>query len=85
MARELRKMGVKVIEEDDKLTIFHCDKLNGIKIDHNDDHRIAMACSIAALYADSSSHILSSEIVNDSYPSFFEDLKELGAQIDFLA
>lgn len=82
MARELRKMGVKVIEEDDKLTIFHCDKLNGIKIDHNDDHRIAMACSIAALYADSSSHILSSEIVNDSYPSFFEDLKELGAQIE---
>jgi len=82
MARELHKMGVKVIEEDDKLTIFHCDKLNGIKIDHNDDHRIAMACSIAALYADSSSHILSSEIVNDSYPSFFEDLKELGAQIE---
>ncbi|NVM35210.1 MAG: 3-phosphoshikimate 1-carboxyvinyltransferase [Candidatus Lokiarchaeota archaeon] len=82
MARELRKMGVKVIEEDDKLTIFHCDKLNGIRIDHNNDHRIAMACSIAALYADSNSHILSSEIVNDSYPSFFEDLKELGAQIE---
>jgi len=82
MARELRKMGVKVIEEDDKLTIFHCDKLNGIKIDHNNDHRIAMACSIAALYADSSSHVQYSEIVNDSYPSFFEDLKELGAQIE---
>jgi len=82
MARELRKMGVKVIEEDDKLTIFHCDKLNGIKIDHNSDHRIAMACSVAALYADSSSQILSGEIVNDSYPSFFEDLKKLGAQIE---
>ena len=41
-----------------------------------------MACSIAALYADSSSHVQYSEIVNDSYPSFFEDLKELGAQIE---
>ncbi|MCK4380835.1 MAG: 3-phosphoshikimate 1-carboxyvinyltransferase [Candidatus Lokiarchaeota archaeon] len=82
MARELRKMGVKVIEEDDKLTIYHCDKLNGITINHNNDHRVAMACSIAALYADSSSKIENSEIVKDSYPSFFKDLKELGAQID---
>ena len=82
MARELKKMGVKVIEEDDKLTIFHCDKLNGTTINHNNDHRIAMACTIAALYADSSSYIQSSEIVKDSYPSFFEDLKELGVQLE---
>jgi 3-phosphoshikimate 1-carboxyvinyltransferase len=82
MARELNKMGVKVVEEDDKLTIFHCDKLKGTIIDHNNDHRIAMACSIAALYADTSSKIQRSEIVKDSYPSFFEDLKKLGAQIE---
>ena len=82
MAQQLSKMGVKVIEEDDKLTIFHCDQLNGTTIDHNNDHRIAMACSVAALYADSSSHIQNSEIVTDSYPSFFEDLNELGVQIE---
>jgi 3-phosphoshikimate 1-carboxyvinyltransferase len=81
IARELRKMGVKVIEESDKLIIYHCNKLNGIKIDHNNDHRIAMACTIAALYSDSSSTMQKSEIVNDSYPSFFEDLKKLGAKI----
>jgi 3-phosphoshikimate 1-carboxyvinyltransferase len=78
MARELRKFGVNVNEEEDKLTIFHCDKLNGISINHNNDHRIAMACSIAALYAESSSSIKNSEIVKDSYPSFYEDLKKLG-------
>lgn len=82
MARELSKMGVKIVEENDKLTVFHCDKLKGISINHNNDHRIAMACSIAALYADSSSHIHNSDIVQDSYPSFFEDLKELGVQIE---
>jgi 3-phosphoshikimate 1-carboxyvinyltransferase len=82
MARELRKMGVKVIEEDDKLTIFHCDKLNGILINHSNDHRIAMACSIAALYAESSSAMQRIEIVNDSYPTFFKDLKNLGVQIE---
>ncbi len=82
MARELHKMGVKVIEEDDKLTIFHCNKLKGTIINHNNDHRIAMACSIAALYADSFSQIHNSEIVYDSYPSFYEDLMKLGAQLE---
>ncbi|MFX1418059.1 MAG: 3-phosphoshikimate 1-carboxyvinyltransferase [Promethearchaeota archaeon] len=82
MARELSKMGVKVIEEEDKLTIFQCDDLKGSLINHNNDHRIAMACSIAALYADSSSKIQKAEIVGDSYPSFFEDLKELGVQFE---
>ena len=70
-----------LLEEEDKLTIFHSDKLKGININHSNDHRIAIACSIAALFADSSSHIRNSEIINDSYPSFFNDLKELGAQI----
>ena len=78
MARELRNFGVTVNEEEDKLTIFHCDKLNGVTINHNNDHRVAMACSIAALYAESSSSIKNSEIVKDSYPSFYEDLKNLG-------
>lgn len=78
MTRELNKMGVRVIEENDKLTIFQCDTLKGSMIDHNNDHRIAMACTIAALNADSSSYIQNSEIVEDSYPSFFEDLKEIG-------
>jgi len=82
MARELNKMGVRVIEESDKLTIFHCDMIKGSKINHNNDHRIAMACTIAALNADSSSYIQNSEIVEDSYPSFFEDLKELGVNIE---
>jgi 3-phosphoshikimate 1-carboxyvinyltransferase len=82
MARELMKMGVTVDEEDDKLTIFQCEKLIGTTINHNNDHRIAMACTIAALYADSTSNLQKSEIVKDSYHSFFEDMKKLGAQIE---
>ncbi|MFX0038080.1 MAG: 3-phosphoshikimate 1-carboxyvinyltransferase [Promethearchaeota archaeon] len=82
MATQLKKMGVTVIEEADKLTIFHCEKLNGTTINHNNDHRIAMACTVAALHADSDSYLKKSEIVEDSYPSFFKDLKELGAKIE---
>ena len=82
MARELNKMGVKVIEEDDKLTIFHSEKISGTTINHDNDHRIAMACSIAALHANSSSQIQNIDIVKDSYPSFLDDLKMLGVQIE---
>jgi len=81
MARELKKMGVNVKEEQDKLTIYHCDKLNGAKIDHGYDHRVAMACTIAALYASSNSQISDIEIVKDSYPSFLDDLQKLGVQM----
>jgi len=84
MARELKKMGVRVEEEKDKLTIYRCDKLIGTTINHENDHRIAMACSIAAMYADSSSQIKNIEIVKDSYPNFIYDLKNLGANIEII-
>ena len=81
MARELLKMGVKVREGTDELTIYNCKSLKGSKIDHQNDHRIAMACSIAALYADSSSLTKNIEITEDSYPSFVEDLIKIGANV----
>ena len=78
IARELSKMGVKVEEEEDKLVIHHCNNLKGSIIDHEKDHRIAMACVIASLYADSPSEIKNIEIVRDSYPHFINDLRKLG-------
>ncbi|MFX1488823.1 MAG: 3-phosphoshikimate 1-carboxyvinyltransferase, partial [Promethearchaeota archaeon] len=81
MARELKKMGVDLVEEEDKLTIFHCEQLNGNNIDHENDHRVAMACTVAALFASSSSYMSNTEIVKDSYPSFFDDLVKLGASL----
>lgn len=80
MARELTKMGIAVSKEDDKLTIYHCDNLQGTTFSHENDHRVAMACTIAALYASSSSRIRNIDIVRDSYPSFLDDLSKLGAQ-----
>ncbi len=84
MARELTKMGVKVDEEEDKLTIYHSN-LKGSKIDHEDDHRIAMACTIAALYSNNSSIMPNIDIISDSYPNFVEDLNNLGANIEIVS
>jgi 3-phosphoshikimate 1-carboxyvinyltransferase len=81
MARELTKMGINLSEEEDKLTIYQCENVKGSSFNHENDHRVAMACSIAALYATSSSEIRNIDIVKDSYPSFLDDLVKLGAQI----
>jgi len=82
MARELAKMGVKIKEKNDQLTIYHCKKLKGSKINHEEDHRIAMACCVAALYAENNSEIKNINIIEDSYPSFIKDLKKLGADFN---
>jgi len=82
ISRELKKMGVEVKEEGDKLTIYHCNKLKGSVIDHENDHRIAMAFTVAALYADSSSQMNNIEIINDSYPNFIMDMEKLGANLE---
>jgi 3-phosphoshikimate 1-carboxyvinyltransferase len=81
MAREMSKMGIKVEEKNDELIVHHCANINGIKIEHDNDHRIAMALIIAALFAKSYSEIKQVEIINDSYPGFITDLLELGASI----
>ena len=67
-AQQLTEMGVIVEEERDKLIIHHCRKFSGIKVEHHNDHRIAMAFTIAALFAESTSEIANIEIINDSYP-----------------
>ncbi|TFG16512.1 MAG: 3-phosphoshikimate 1-carboxyvinyltransferase [Promethearchaeota archaeon] len=80
-ARELTKMGVMIEKERDKLIIHHCRKFKGIVVNHYKDHRIAMAFTIAALFAESSSEIADIEIINDSYPGFINDLLIIGADL----
>ena len=80
-AEGLIKMGVLVEKERDKLIIHQCHKFKGIIVDHHNDHRIAMAFTIAALFAESSSEIANIEIINDSYPGFINDLLTLGADL----
>ncbi len=84
IAKELKKMGVKVIEENDKITIYHCKELRGTSFNHANDHRIAMSLTIASLFAQNPSLIENIEIVEDSYPNFVEHIKKLGANVDLV-
>ena len=78
---ELTKMGAYVTETEDGLVIRGPCKLRGAEIDPHNDHRIAMACAVAALGAEGKTVIREAESVKKSYPTFFIDLQRLGADV----
>lgn len=77
---ELKKMGANIIEEEDGLTIYQS-QLHGASLDSHNDHRLAMALTIAALAADGPSTINHIECISKTYPGFLEDFNALGAKI----
>jgi len=78
---ELKKMGAEIMIHEDSLTIRGPCVMHGAAVDPHNDHRIAMACAVAALEAVGETKIQNSECVNKSYPRFFDDLRSLGANV----
>lgn len=72
----LRAMGAAVKEFDDGLRV-EPSALNGAKIKTCGDHRIAMAFTVAALFAEGESEIDDAECVRVSFPGFFESLESI--------
>ncbi|HIP43151.1 MAG TPA: 3-phosphoshikimate 1-carboxyvinyltransferase [Aquifex aeolicus] len=70
----LRKMGVQVEELDDGFIIEGTEKLKGAKIETFNDHRIAMAFTVAGLITDEEVIIDNPECVAISYPNFWNDI-----------
>lgn len=81
ISTELKKLGAEITIDENSLTIKGPCKMHGGEIDSHNDHRIAMACAAAALGAEGETKILNAECVGKSYPTFFRDLKVLGAKI----
>lgn len=88
MAQGLRAMGAQVEELPDGLRIGPNPapglgaRLHGAEIDAANDHRIALAFSIAALAADSPTTISGAEWADVSFPGFFALLRSLGAEVE---
>ena len=78
---ELKKMGAEIMMHKDSLTIRGPCTMHGATIDPHNDHRIAMACAVAALEAVGETKIQNSKCVNKSYPRFFDDLRLLGVNV----
>jgi 3-phosphoshikimate 1-carboxyvinyltransferase len=81
ISTELKKMGADVTVNEDGLTINGGNKLRGATVDPHNDHRIAMACAVAALGAEGKTKIQNIECINKSYPHFFSDMRMLGVNV----
>ncbi len=77
MATELRKMGAEVEEFPDGLSIRGRTVLKGNVLESYDDHRIAMALSIAGLIAEGKTTVNGISSVNISFPGFFDIIRRL--------
>lgn len=80
----ITNLGGKAEITDDTLTVYGTGELNGGTVDSFNDHRIVMSAAIAATACKSPVTILGAQAVNKSYPTFFEEIKKLGAKIQIL-
>ncbi len=73
---EFRKIGANIALYPDRMEIIGS-KLDGGNVHAYNDHRIAMACAIAALRSRKGVTIEGAECVAKSYPQFYEDLQSV--------
>lgn len=78
---EFGKMGIKIDLEGDIMLVHGGTGIKGARVHSHNDHRIAMACAVAALTADGPVIIDSAEAINKSYPEFYDHLELLGGKV----
>ncbi len=81
LQQEFGKMGVEITLQDDLMLVKGGKGVNGATVHSRHDHRIAMACAVAALKANSAVAIEEAEAINKSYPDFYRHLESLGATV----
>lgn len=79
----LTRMGIQVLQTPDSLTI-HGGTPKGSIIDTQNDHRIAMSFAVAGIRACGETVIKNAEVVKKSYPNFWDDLNNIGANVEML-
>jgi 3-phosphoshikimate 1-carboxyvinyltransferase len=81
LQEEFGKLGIQIELQDDLMIIEGGTGIQPATVHSRHDHRIAMACAIAALTAAGPVTIEEAEAVNKSYPDFYAHLRQLGAVI----
>ena len=83
LQEEFGKMGVVIQLEGDTMIIQGGSKLVATKVHSRYDHRIAMACAVAALKSSTPVSIEAAEAVDKSYPDFYRDLEQAGVTVSY--
>ncbi len=81
LQEEFGKLGIKIDLQDDLMIVHGGIALKGANVYSHHDHRIAMACAVAALKATGDVVMEEANAINKSYPDFYEHLKKLGASV----
>jgi 3-phosphoshikimate 1-carboxyvinyltransferase len=78
LQQEFAKLGVVIAVKDNKMMIEGSGTVNAAQVFSHNDHRIAMACAVAALGAKGAVDIEAAEAINKSYPAFLNHLQLAG-------
>jgi 3-phosphoshikimate 1-carboxyvinyltransferase len=84
MTQELSKMGALIEEQRDGLKI-NPSELKGAHVNGHGDHRVVMALALAGMIAEGETIIDTAESAAVTYPSFAQDFRALGANIEIIA
>jgi 3-phosphoshikimate 1-carboxyvinyltransferase len=79
---EFAKLGIQIDLDGDIMKIHGGIEINSATVFSQHDHRIAMACGIAALKASGPVLITEAEAINKSYTHFFDHLLQLGGKVE---
>ena len=77
----LNALGGDVEETEDGLIIRGKETLAGGTIDAQGDHRVAMLAAVASVVCEDPVVITGAQAINKSYPSFWQELRELGKTV----
>ena len=80
IARELVKLGIKIQEKEDGLILESSEKISGVELNSEEDHRLFMAFCIVGMYVGNCT-VTDPESVKVSYPNFIDEMTRLGAKI----
>ncbi len=81
LQEEFGKLGVEIVLQDDLMIIEGGHGVKSATVHSRHDHRIAMACAVAALKANGPVTVEEAGAVNKSYPDFYDHLRLLGASV----
>ncbi|HXB33390.1 MAG TPA: 3-phosphoshikimate 1-carboxyvinyltransferase [Puia sp.] len=80
LQEEFGKMGINIDLVGDRMLV-RGSVVRGARVHSRHDHRIAMACAVAALRADGEMTIEDAQAIDKSYPDFYRDLQRLDGKI----
>lgn len=83
LKEEFAKLGIGIDLDGDLMKVHGSKDLHGNAVHSRHDHRIAMACAVAALAAKGETIIHAAEAIDKSFPEFYHQIKQLGASISF--